>query len=85
MKNHEVMIISALRYALDRRSYIMSCTEDYIRGMLKGEVSESFLKVCMDDIKTEMRDRVRLNTDTSGMHDWKPLLEELIRKVNKKV
>ena len=78
----EQMVISALRYALDRRSYIMSVTEEYIREMLKGTVSENFLKVCIDDISYEIAERERLHTPNGGLHDWASLKEDLMAKMN---
>ena len=81
MTDHEQMIISALRYALGRRSYIMSCTEDYILKMLRGKVSENFVAVCIQDISEYYKEAERMKWDLKGSHDWKPLLEELKSKI----
>lgn len=74
MNDHETMVISSLRYALGRRSYITSVTEDYIRKMLKKDkVSEGFLHVAIKDIEESQRE-VNLGLGGFGLHDWNPLL-----------
>lgn len=79
MTDHEMMIISALRYALCRKSYIMTVTEDYILEMLSKGVSDQFRKVAIEDIKTHYRD---LERETAAgvehlMHNWHSLLVKL--------
>jgi hypothetical protein len=77
MTDHEMMIISALRYALSRRSYIMFCTEEYIVHMLKGKVSTNFIGVAIQDIEGHHDWNTRNKVDDRGQHNWKPLLEKL--------
>lgn len=79
MSDHEMMIISALRYALRRKSYIMGATEDYILEMLLKGVSDQFRHVAIEDIKTHYRD---LEREEAGrfdglLHNWLPLLVKL--------
>ena len=86
MNDHEQMIISSLRYALPRRSYIMSVTDEYIENMLKGEVSMQFVGVCIEDIEQYYRDveRVGESPFESFGHNWRPLLEMLKIKIYEK-
>lgn len=83
MTPHEQMIISALRYALPRRSYIMSNTDEYICDMLEGKVSDNFIHVCVQDIEDHYKEIERLSSNQDGMHNWKPLLEKLKSYANK--
>lgn len=76
MTEHEQMILSALRYALPRRSYIMSCTDEYIRKMLQGKVSKAFKDNCIRDIEDECKDREKFGSTLQ--YDWNPLKELLI-------
>lgn len=85
MTEHEQMILSALRYALPknvgnygskfRRSYIMSCTDEYITKMLQGKVSEAFKDNCIRDIEDEYKDRDKFGSTLQ--YDWIPLKERL--------
>jgi len=79
MNNHEVMIISALRYALPRRSYIMAVTEEYILNMLRDKnVSKNFIEVAIKDIE-EYMEQNPYKDEVLGGHDWSNLLEVLIK------
>lgn len=71
-KDTEQMIISALRYALPRKSYIMSSTEEYITKFIKGGVSEWFLNQVIMDIDDEENQRNRFEKDNL-QHDWSKL------------
>lgn len=73
MTDHETIVISALRYALPRRSYIMSVTEDYIRNMKPQGYSKQFLIVAIEDIEEFQKKRPMDNLQ----HDWVPLMEFL--------
>ncbi len=77
MTDYEQMIISALRYALPRKSYIMSCTDDFITNMLKEKVSEAFIICCIKDIEDHYKEAERFKWNMQGTHDWKPLLNRL--------
>ena len=77
MTDYEMMIISALRYALPRRSYIMSITDEYITLMIKGAVSKNFIRVAIQDIEEHHDWNERNKVDERGQHNWKPLLEKL--------
>ena len=77
MTDHEMMIISALRYALPRRSYIMSCTDEYITDMLKGKVTENFLGVAIQDIEQHIKYESLPSKKSTLDYDWNPLLKRL--------
>lgn len=81
MSDHEMMIISALRYALPRRSYIMSATDEYITGMLKDKVSKNFINVAIRDIEEHYEWNKRNQVTDPLEYDWKPLLKRL-KKIN---
>lgn len=72
-----MMIISSLRYALPRRSYIMSVTEEYIIKMLKGKVSKNFIEVAIQDIKEHNDWNERNKIVDSLQYNWNPLLKKL--------
>lgn len=77
MNDHEVMIISALRYALPRRSYIMVVTEEYINDMLTREVSQNFISVLIQDIEDHYAWNNRNKVEDTLQHNWYPLLGKL--------
>lgn len=83
MSDLEMMIISALRYALPRRSYIMSCTEEYIVKMLKDKVSQNFIHVAIQDIKEYIEWNERNKIIDSMQHNWSSLLVILESKYEK--
>jgi hypothetical protein len=82
MSDYETMIISALRYALPRRSYIMSMTDEYITKMLKKKVSNNFLHVAIRDIEDhyDWEKSIGCNNDPIR-YDWMPLLKRLNKKL----
>lgn len=77
MTDYEMMIISALRYALSRRSYIMSVTDEYITSMIKGAVSKNFIHVAIQDIEEHNDWNKRNKIIDTLQHNWNPLLERL--------
>ncbi len=77
MTDYEMMIISALRYALPRRSYIMSVTDEYITLMIKGAVSKNFIHVAIQDIEEHNDWNKRNKIIDTLQHNWNPLLERL--------
>lgn len=82
MTTEEQMIISALRYALPRRSYIMSTTEEYIRKFIDKGVSEAFLTIAQKDIEDHCDEITKFKQDIPGMHDWNPLWKYITDKLN---
>ena len=77
MSDQEMIVISALRYALPRRSYIMGATEDYIEAMLKKKVSQNFVTVAIMDIEEHYDWNRRNEVKDTLQHNWIPLLEKL--------
>ena len=72
-----MMVISALRYALPRRSYIMSVTDEYITAMIEKKVSQNFIQVMIDDIEEHYDWNKKNHINDFLQHNWKPLLEKL--------
>lgn len=72
-KRMEQMLISALRYALPRKSYIMSDTEEFmIAYITKQKVSDWFLDQILRDIADEESQRHQFG-ESSLQHDWSKL------------
>lgn len=84
MKNEELIIICAIRYALGRMSYVVSeiCNYVYLK---KNELSENCIKVIIRDIEEELH-RYHDMGELLGMEcdekDWLKLLSELKGVVN---
>lgn len=73
MTDHEQMMISALRYALGRRSYVVGNTKDYISRHIQ-EMSQHCKNVMIDDIKNQ---KLFGYGDECDKADWMSLLGEL--------
>lgn len=73
MTDHEQMMISALRYALGRRSYIVGDTKRYISRYIP-EMSQHCKNVMIDDIKSQKLFGYGDETDKAT---WMVLLGEL--------
>ena len=71
--NYEHMLISALRYALGRRTYIVSTTAEYIANEIP-KLSEQCKAVMIRDI--EEQERFGYGDDCDKV-DWMWLLGEL--------
>lgn len=73
MTDHEQIMISALRYALGRRSYIVGDTKRYISRYIP-EMSQHCKNVMIDDIKNQ---KLFGYGDECDKADWMNLLDEL--------
>lgn len=71
--NYEHMLISALRYALGRRTYIVSTTAEYIACEIP-KLSEQCKNVMIQDIEEQERFGYG---DACDKVDWMRLLGEL--------
>lgn len=69
--DYEHMLISALRYALGRRTYIVETTVNYILSELP-KLSDSCKQVMIDDIENAYS-----LGDDCDIQDWMRLLKEL--------
>ena len=84
MTNHENIIVSAIRYALPRRTCIVDPIINYIKTYLKAQkgacsLFNLFLTVAIDDIEN-CKEFGSLNTKK----EWKTLLVDL-KKVQKEL
>lgn len=73
MTPHEQIMVSAERYALGRRTYIVGDTVDYIIDHIDG-MSEHCKKVLITDIENPLFDNYGDDIDKT---EWMKLLEEL--------
>ena len=84
MKNEELIIICAIRYALGRMSYVVNEICNYV-NLKKNELSENCIKVIIRDIEEELH-RYHDMGELLGMEcdekDWLKLLSELKGVVN---
>lgn len=71
MTDYEHMLISALRYALGRRTYIVELTVNYIIAELP-KLSNFCKKIMIDDIEGAFT-----YGDECDRQDWMRLLKEL--------
>lgn len=75
----EQMLISAVRYALGRRSYIVGVTCDYVAS-IRTKLSRQCIYILIRDIEEEF-DRYHTAGQKMGMEcdekDWNKLLEKL--------
>lgn len=53
MTNEELMLISAVRYALGRRSYIVGVTAEFV-ATIKPRLSQQCINIIIRDIEEEM-------------------------------
>ena len=81
MTDHEQIMVSALRYALGRRTYIVGDTCRYIRKYIDG-MTQHCKNVMIDDIK---RQKPFGYGDGCDEDDWMSLLEELEEEKNESV
>lgn len=79
----ELMLISAVRYALGRRSYIVGDTCDFVRS-IRGKLSDNCRRIIIRDIEEEL-ERYHSFGTTCGMEcdeqSWLRLLEVLKSEV----
>lgn len=71
--DYEHMLISALRYALGRRTYIIGMTAEYIENELP-KLSDQCRAIMITDIE---RHRLFGYGDECDKEDWMQLLEKL--------
>ena len=73
MSDYEHIVISAVRYALGRMTYIVKLTVDYV---LK-DISENKLpKECLNLIKRDIEHQKHLGMDCDA-REWKRLLNKI--------
>lgn len=72
MTDYEHMLISATRYALGRRTYIVGITTEYIESQIP-RLSGACIRVMIDDIKNPLGGY----GDHCDERDWMCLLEIL--------
>ena len=78
MTNEEQMWLSAIRYALGRRTYIVGITTEFITDQgLSEKLSEHFKEIAIRDIE-EAFERCRVGDDCDRKN-WEELLEFLKR------
>ena len=71
ISDYEHMLISAMRYALGRRTYIVGMTTEYIENELP-KLSDQCKDVMIKDIESQ-----RNYGDECDREDWMQLLEKL--------
>ena len=79
MKDEELMLISAVRYALGRRTYIVSTTCNFVKSVQK-KLSDNCINIIIRDIEETMDMYHRsghLCGDACDERDWEKLLEFL--------
>ena len=77
MTDYEEMIVSAVRYALGRMTYIVKATVDYvIKDIEEGKLGEKALWIIRSDIKYEKN--LGMECD---MREWK----RLVKRINEKI
>ena len=75
--NHfELMLISALRYAIGRYTYMPSVTIEYIRYLIP-QLSAKTLFIMQRDIKEEIERYQRMERELYMAKEWAKLAEEI--------
>ena len=77
--DYEHMLISAVRYALGRRTYVVEITTDYVARQLP-KLSDKCIKIMIDDIKNPLGGY----GDPCDARDWMCLLEQLEEEMGKR-
>lgn len=80
MTDYELILSSALRYALGRRTYIVSVVTNYIENEIPN-LSEHCIKVMIRDIENPYCDDYGYDCDK---RDWMRLLGKLKEAVSDK-
>jgi hypothetical protein len=82
--NHfELMMISALRYAIGRYTYMPSVTIEYIRYLIP-QLSAKTLFIMKRDIDEEIERYQRIERELYMEKEWKKLAEEIGAEYAKK-
>ena len=75
-QDFELMMISALRYAIGRYTYMPSVTIDYIRYLIP-QLSAKTLYVMKRDIDEEIARYTRMERELYMADEWAKLAEEI--------
>ena len=75
-QDFELMMISALRYAIGRYTYMPSVTIEYIRYLIP-QLSAKTLFVMMRDIDEEIEHCERMGRELYMDKEWQKLAEEI--------
>lgn len=75
-QDFELMMISALRYAIGRYTYMPSVTIDYIRYLIP-QLSAKTLYVMKRDIDDEIARYTRMERELYMADEWAKLAEEI--------
>jgi hypothetical protein len=79
ISDYEHMLISAVRYALGRRTYIVKLTTDYIARQIP-KLSDECITLMIEDIKNPLGGY----GDPWDKQDWLCLLEQLEEEMGKR-
>ena len=82
-QDFELMMISALRYAIGRYTYMPSITIDYIRYLIP-QLSAKTLFIMQRDIKEEIERYQRMERELYMAKEWQKLAEEISVEYEKK-
>lgn len=75
-RNFELMMISAMRYAIGRMTYMPSVTIDYIRSLLP-KLSTNTLYVMERDIHEEVERYERMQHELYMKREWVELMNDI--------
>ena len=75
-RDFELMMISAMRYAIGRQTYMPSVTIDYIR-MLIHKLSANTLYVMERDIREEVERYERMGHELYMKREWVGLMNDI--------
>ena len=75
-QDFELMMISALRYAIGRYTYMPSVTIDYIRYLIP-QLSVKTLYIMKRDIEEEIERYKRMERELYMAKEWQKLAEEI--------
>ena len=82
-QDFELMMISALRYAIGRYTYMPSVTIDYIRYLIP-QLSAKTLFVMKRDVEEEVERYQRMERELYMAKEWAKLAEEIDVEYEKK-
>lgn len=82
-QDFELMMISALRYAIGRYTYMPGITVDYIRYLIP-QLSAKTLFIMQRDIEEEIERYQRMERELYMAKEWQKLAEEIGIEYEKK-
>ena len=82
-QDFELMMISALRYAIGRYTYMPGITIDYIRYLIP-QLSAKTLFIMQRDIEEEIERYQRMERELYMAKEWQKLAEEISVEYEKK-